>query len=292
MRGMLCDTGCMKYRPIEKPILHPILGFGIAGWFLVLILLAVIVMIATGYDLYSAVMWQIANMFGGQSVVDISIYYVLFSVQYAASLQPTPTIVTLVVLLPCIWVSPSRRFRNTLIALLVLQSVCFPLYVFMKMHTPLGSLGPGHSGFLIWIASPFTLELLLHPAIAGVIYLHTRSKSLVSLVLLTWLWYGLPGYVGFKLGVDFSWIPVIPNVAEIPIAAVLWHAALFAIFMRWAILKRRDIKTSSHCWHCNYDLTVHNPAKPCPECGNEIPEDHPLRAPLAAAGEKPSASTA
>ena len=273
---MLCETGRVKYRPIEKPILHPILGFGIAGWILVLVLLAVIVMIVTGYDLYSAIMWPIANVFGGQSVVEITIYYVFFSVQYAASLQPTPTVVTLGVLLPCIWVSPSRSFRKTLLALLVVQSVLFPLWVYLRSHVPLSSIGSGNLGFFTSLSGVVTFEFLLHFVIAGVIYLHTRSKSLVSIVLLTWLWYGLPAYLDFMFHIDFSWIPVIPNVAEIPVAAVLWHAALFAVFMRWAILKRRDIRESMHCWHCNYDLTAHNPANPCPECGNAIPEDHPL----------------
>lgn len=274
----------MKYRPIKDPVLHPVVGFGIPGLILLAPLLAVLVMIGTDYDLHSALLWVVADVFGHDAVARTTSYYVLFASQYRHGFEPEPSVLTAGVLLICLWVSPSRRWRKSLYVTLVLISVQFPLWLWFLRITGLSSIDKWPPWTVSEaLASHLTFELLLHIVLTTLIYLHTRSKRLLLVMLWSLLCVELFGYLTFGFQVEPFWVLrltmlPIPVRTSMAVEPYLWHALILVFFLYWTIRERRKLRSAQNCWHCNYDLTNTDPDAPCPECGNAIPPEHPLRA--------------
>lgn len=110
---------------------------------------------------------------------------------------------------------------------------------------------------------------------AYVVYRYTRDFFATAVVAGLFLTVGLSDMLIYTFELPFS-TPLNSVIFGGSVwATVIWHALFLAAMMRWAIAHRRSYSERA-CWHCAYDLTAHDPASSCPECGNAIPLEHPL----------------
>jgi len=262
------------------PVKRPLLGFGRFGWAALAVLAIMIVLCVFRYELlYAAQVWVNGSR-GPRALMTLTYSMHFLGSGYQLRVSPENPFYLSSMMLIAMFFHPFVRFRASAV-LLVLWPFLINLYIWFQW-------------FELYKYNFIRLPEIILGALLFVIvsWRATRSKEVMGALLVLVLLTDIRYYISTNLAWWFH--PTIDSAINQIVywnSGVVWYVLFAVVLGRWVVSGRR-LSASSCCWKCRYDLTAHNPAKPCPECGNEIPEDHPLRAPLAVAGEKPSASTA
>ncbi len=237
----------------KHAVAKPLWGFGILGWLALPVLLALVVIVFTGYDLQYSVIWALGDLFGAQA----AIYYVLW---FQAGLYFSMHDVGFNILdVMVVWVAaavyPRRVSRTALMLLVVWTFAMSNLYVRQWVRRlifddPSRAWPTQNSEVII-------SSIVLAAVTALLLYWITRSPRTAAAVLLL-------------QGVGVS-VYVVADLSNRPIDdlwyfAVPWHMALATIVLTWAIYHRRHPSDPASCPGCGYLVPGSNQAR-CPECG-------------------------
>lgn len=262
----------------------PLLGFGWAGWLMLLPLIALVAVVLTGYDLRYRIQELVLECFGLDALFNFTNYGIVHTALVAGIWPPEPRFgpIALMIVLVALQVHP-RRVGAIRLALVYALGVLGPALLFWFMARPL-------RGWLVSTpaGSPGMLEIggIAYLALAStVLWLAVRSWR-VALLCLACL--GLPVVV--------ECIGLLAEFGDLPLSLANWsltlrpsmgavmHLSLAAVLWTWAIHARLQVLPPHVCHTCGYDLRG-SPSTPCPECGTPPEQAVDSPSPAAPAGD-------
>lgn len=232
----------------------PLWGFGVTGWVLLPVALALGAAWITGYDLRFQLMSLIIDVWGWPGLVRF-VTAVLPAHHFAVQ-APEFSPVSLAYVLAAMQVYP-RRLGWWWYVAVVAAAVGAPL---LGWATPRWWLAWGSAlgspGFLC------TAKWLGAAAVLGLLWAMTGRL---------WTGVALCAVMGTSIAMS-GWLlqnralgPVELWVAQWP-APIVWHLALGGVLLGWAVRERRATRPPWECPACGYDLRGCGAAI-CPECG-------------------------
>lgn len=239
----------------------PLLGFGVVGWIALPILLALIGVVVTGYDLRYQIQRLIADAFGIRVLFDFTIYVIIGTGMGAGTWPPVGRFgpVAMSIVLVALWIHPRRVgvIRTGLIWALGLvgPALAYRLATDRAVRRLADDTATWELVGIVWLALAATL-----------IWLATRSWRVGALAALC-LALPLAGDLTSFLAMTDDIPRVLGQVVQYQAhLALAMHAGLALVLIPWSVHARRHVVPDFCCPRCGYDIRGLPP--PCPECGS------------------------
>lgn len=233
---------------------RPLWGFGLAGWLLAPVAIALLAVWLMGYDLRFHLLRFIINAWGWEALVWFVTtflaghYLSLFSPQFG-------TYSLTYALIAMHLANPRVRAREFFVV--VLCALVLPVLPFVAISLHLMGTRP----LLVTLNHDMVVAGgdLVAAAVFG--WISRRIWVFAALAALA------IGEGAFSAGVTSTGVYIGTSMRYG--ACLLWHALFAAVLIGWALRSRRTIPQWC-CQRCGYDLRG-SPGQPCPECGAAAP---------------------
>lgn len=247
----------------KATVLRPVLGFGVAGWCGVIVLVGLATIAAwPGLDERYAIQKWLAETFGVTYWFTHVLTWLSFSVCSARF-----TVTTLVLLVPAFFLA-AKRFPWIVLSLLSVATIV-PLVVPGAMRLNMGGVLPPFIGEPLYPGGVSITQMIVEVAVISLLLsmllvVVTRSK-LVALGV------GL-AFVAALMSLPLAriWSTRIGAV-HVGADGVLWTLLTVVPVYVWAIRSRRA-PADGLCRACGYDLAGVT-GRVCPECGEPVPSN-------------------